>query len=304
MIRRSQPAKRLNRYGRSFTEKMTDGLAALTGSRGFRNARCLVVLSSGRVGTDTLAHVLDLSPEIRAYHEPRPNFLVEQLEVYQYGRRDPERFRRIFVEGRARRLASARMAGKIYAETSMRLTFFAPLIADLLPGAQFLHLHRHPGDVVRSGMRRGWYDQHEADAWRLRPTEDDPLWDEWQTWDAFTKTCWYWNEYNQFALEFCRQLEPGRSMSLRSDDLFDLSSGGARRVFEFLGVPMPAEEAIAEQLAMRHNAQNVNDFPRFEKWTDQQKSTLGRLAGSTMQALGYTLDSTVPISMREGAEHS
>jgi len=289
--------KRLNRYGRSWGETFTDGAARLLAGRGYRHARCLVVLSTGRVGTDTLAHLLDLSPGVRAYHEPRPLLVAERLDAYHHIDEDPDRFARIFIEARSRRLASAWLAGKLYAETSARLTFFAPVIAEMLPQARFLFLHRHPGDVVRSGMRRGWYDHHPNDAFRLYPGDDDPVRSEWDAWDPFTKICWYWHAYNDFSLRFVRHIDPLRVMSLRSEQLFDASSGAASQIFDFIGEPAPPQEQIETQLASRHNAQSMRDFPRFDAWSDQQKQTLYRIAGRTMCDLGYPVDPGV----REGS---
>lgn len=288
---RQQPTKRLNQYGRTPGERATEFLAGLLGGRGFKKARCLVVLSNGRVGTDTLAHVLDLSPEIRAYHEPSPQLMAERLDAYHHLDKEPERIRQVFVENRANRLASAWLGGKVYAETSARLTFFAPIIAEMLPNSKFLHLHRHPGDIVRSGMRRGWYNQHPADHARLRPAEDDPDYEAWQEWDPFTKICWYWNAFNKFAVEFGRSMPADRFIAMQSSEMFDFSRGGVAKIFELIGVPMPPEEQIREQLSARHNAQTLNDFPPFREWTAEQKQILEHHSGATMKSLGYTLPS-------------
>src|SRR5690625_7198839 len=67
----------------------------------------------------------------------------------------------IFTAGREQHLRYAYKSEKRYIETNNQLTFFAPGLARMFPDAQFVHLYRHPGEVVRSGMRRGWFDHNE-----------------------------------------------------------------------------------------------------------------------------------------------
>jgi hypothetical protein len=44
-----------------------------------------------------------------------------------------------------------------------------------MPNVKFVHLFRHPGEVVRSGMRRGWYNGHPSDRYRIEPGQHDPM---------------------------------------------------------------------------------------------------------------------------------
>jgi hypothetical protein len=230
-------------------------------------------------------HLLALSGQIDAFHEPNPQLMVERKRARLEVHANPKKYRKIFSHARSRALLRAHARQRVYAETSARLTFFAPVIADLLPEARFVYIHRHPAEVVRSGMRRGWYVNHPADFARIEAGPSEMTRSAWEALDPFDKICWYWNAYNEFSLNFVRSLAPSRVISLSAREIFDGSSVDA--IFGMLGVPVPPEEDVARVLAQKHNAQRKADFPRYELWTPEQKERLYRYAGATMEQLGY-----------------
>ena len=182
----------------------------------------------------------------------------------------------------------------MYAETSARLTFFAPVISDLLKNAKFVYLYRHPGSVVRSGMRRGWYDGHPADRYRITPPEDSDAARHWANWSRFSKICWYWAAYNEFALEFIEHLNPSRVLAIRSEELFDADTGKWSDIFDFLEVQAPNRVEVEQTLGARHNEQVKGDFPRYEQWSSEQHEILERVAGLTMAKLGLESNGEPP----------
>lgn len=230
-------------------------------------------------------HLLDLCPGVNAHHEPRPQLLEERKAARTEVLQDPGKYAKIFAQARASRLLVSRLQGRIYAETSARLTFFSPVIAELLPESRFIYVHRHPAEVVRSGMRRGWYVNHPADFARIVPAESEVPFGEWETWDPFTKICWYWNAYNRFSLDFVQTVDESRVLSLTAREVFDGSS--AQRIYEFVGVKAPNGSKIRHELSQKHNAQQLADFPRYAEWSDEMRETLSRHAGKTMIELGY-----------------
>ena len=52
---------------------------------GWRNNQCVFVLSTGRTGTMQLTALLNLSPQILAFHEPTPVLLKAGADAYQEG---------------------------------------------------------------------------------------------------------------------------------------------------------------------------------------------------------------------------
>lgn len=275
------------RFLRQARERVTRDLARLVSLGRWKKSNTIFLLSTGRSGTATLAKVLDLAPEITAFHEPWPQMLEERRQALHGVWTETERYQQIFCTARAGLIARSTLGGKVFAETSARLTFFAPAIARALPEARFIHLVRHPGDVIRSGMRRSWYSDNRSDRYRIRPQEGDPHFAGWQSLPRFNKICWYWNAYNAFALRFRDSVDSSRLLLLKAEDLFAARGDSMDRLFGFIGVPSPGRDALAAELGQKHNRQTRNDFPRFEEWGQEQKRVLNDMAGDTMRALGY-----------------
>ncbi|WP_457653576.1 sulfotransferase [Rhodocaloribacter sp.] len=251
----------------------------------WRNTPSLFVLSTGRTGTETLTHILNLSDQVDAFHEPHPQLLEERkfarTEIYI----NPNKYRKIFSQSRALYLWKAKVKRKLYAETSARLTFFAPVIYDVLPSSKFIYIHRHPAEVIRSGMRRGWYVNHPADYARIVPVKGEVAFDDWGKWSPFEKICWYWDAYNRFSLDFANRASPGRVIQIRADELFGGQAIG--RIFDLINLSSPHRDLVSEELEKKHNVQHDSSFPIFEDWTEEMRRILYRHAGETMQRLGY-----------------
>lgn len=255
----------------------------------WKDARAVFILSTGRTGTKTLARLLGLSEQIDAFHEPHPQLLAERKTARWEIESQPKKYRRIFAWARGAALSRAVRRDQIYAETSARLTFFAPVLARLLPHARFIYVHRAPTAVIRSGMRRGWYVDHPADFARIEPVPGEPAYASWEKWSAFKKTCWYWEAYNRFALDFCQDVAADRVLVLRADTLFNGSA--VEEIFAHIGVLPPSTERVEAVLSKKLNAQQQYYFPRAEQWSDEMMATLHAMAGTTMARLGYKVAS-------------
>jgi hypothetical protein len=139
---------------------IVNGLGAVLGPVTWKQCDCVFTLSTGRTGTALLTRLLSLSSKIDAYHEPPPNPREYYAATYERGWEDCKAFATVLKKLRCRQIGAARISGRMYCETSNRLTFFAPAICIALPRTRWIHLYRHPGGVVRSGMCSGWYDRH------------------------------------------------------------------------------------------------------------------------------------------------
>lgn len=245
----------------------------------------MFILSTGRTGTKTLSRLLDLSSDIDAFHEPYPQLLearkTARWEVYD----NPSKYHNIFLRSRGAALWKAQRRGVLYAETSARMTFFAPVIAELLPKARFIYIHREPTAIIRSGMRRGWYVDHPADYARISPVDGEEANAGWDQWTPFEKTCWYWDAYNRFALHFCSRIDASRMLTIQAREVFDGTATPA--IFSHINVPVPRGERVDQILSKKLNAQERDTFPKREAWTDDMFRTLHRIAGETMDRLGY-----------------
>jgi hypothetical protein len=266
------------------------------------SGRLVFVLSTGRVGTDTLTQVLNQSVEINAFHEPEPRFLAETKSAYQTppsNRRETldlaafYHHARMFEFPAATTYRTCLRRGLVFAETSNRLTYFAPSLAEYFPLAQFIHLHREPANVVRSAMRRRFYAGHGWDAYRIEPRSSDPFASAWEAWTPFEKCCWYWRAINEFALNFNDSLDGSRTFNLPSADLFDGNGDVLRRLFEWIGVSPPDDDSLQQIVDVPHNAQERGDFPKWPKWTREQKSQMLRIVQPVSSRLGYSYDDAV-----------
>jgi len=265
-----------------------------------RRTRCLFVLSTGRCGTASLTRLLALSPEIHSYHEPKPPFLQESQQAYLHGPLLPpqqQAFASHFLNLRARQLLSAYRQQVLYAECSNRLSFLAPALAHCFPQSRFIHLYRHPADVVRSGMRRGYYTGYNNwDRYRIVPRSDDPAAAEWSQWDELAKVCWFWKATNAYCRQWTLET-PDRCFSLAAEALFT-DPAATDHLFDWLGLARLPREQTDQLRATPENAQRTGDFPDWPAWSEDQRCTLRSIAGEVADQLGYDLRETESTATR------
>lgn len=252
----------------------------------WRSARCLFLLSTGRTGSSTLIRLLNLSPKVTALHEPKPNLVRQYRRAYSGVTTHPDRYRGLFEHARRSLIWRACLNGKVYAEATL-LKFFAPVIAEMLPNAQFLHLHRHPGEIVRSAMRRRWFQDNPLDRYRIVPEPGDWAHQRWAQWDAFSKSCWTWHAENEYFLRLAQNIAADRVLQLPFDEWTDQSTGAYERVFAFIDVDPPDRGSAQTVLNVKHNEQTCGSFPTYGQWSPAQKQSLLEIAGTTMTRLGY-----------------
>jgi len=283
---RSRLAKKIRRLRQSGRKPA----APLPIIDGWEQSSALFMLSTGRSGTDTAHRLYSLSAQILALHEPAPRLAQERKQAFLGVHSDPARFESIFRTNRAGLVSTAVQQSKAYVETSARMTFFAPVIERVMPNARFLFLHRHPADVVRSGMRRGWYVDHVDDRDRIVPAPDSVAGQAWSGWSQFEKICWYWDAYNRFALDWIDSLAPeqvARVLTLGSNDLFHADERTSAALFGLVDRQPPPAEVVAECLGTKHNAQHGGDFPQIKAWSAHERRILWSTVGETAARLGY-----------------
>jgi len=253
---------------------------------GWQEARCAFIMSTGRVGTMSLVKILGLSPDVVAYHEPAPRCEVEHKEAYQQLGGSLEGYRPLFAWARAEPIRAARTEGLLYAEHGY-WTPFTDLIAEMLPNARFINPVRHPGEFIRSGMRRGWFAGHVCDPIRPVPAPGTPAAEAWEGWSRFEKVVWVWEMISSHLLSCQRRYGPDRWRVLRFEEWTRPGFRGWGDLFEWLGVRAPSETQIVQAVRKPENTQNRGEFPKYPDWSDEQKDQLRRIAGRTMAQLGY-----------------
>jgi hypothetical protein len=250
---------------------------------------CIFVLSTGRVGTKTLAALAGLTTRLVALHEPTPKLYGLSAHSYRISRPeiDSEILVEAFLTARRDRFRYALSFGKGYVETSPQVTFLAPVIRVAVPEARFIHVVRDPRAFVCSGMRRGWYVNHPMDGTRLKPLKQSEDHKFWRQWGPFEKICWLWKETNLWIYRFMQSLPADRKLFLHSEDMFLNKKEDITKFFGFLNARIPADKTIKKILSKKLNAQISGDFLDVSDWTDEMHTIFYRILGESAKQFGY-----------------
>lgn len=257
--------------------------------------KAFFVLSSGRCGTMTLAHLLDIATNARIWHHPEPFLVTETLDAY-LGRSDKGD---IFWRGRGPFIHKSWAHGLIHGETDHNMTPFTEKIAEEIPDSKFVVLVRNPRDFVRSGMRRNYYQGHPWDVGRLRPESDNSEHENWATMDQFEKVCWLWNETYSRILEMTRSLPEHRVHLVKFEDLVSDPSV-TEALFKFLELDGYDEAKVNQILGKKLNAQRSGKFPKLQDWDAGLKSKAEKQFGMLRKQFGYASgDKTCGVEKKE-----
>ena len=250
---------------------------------------CCFVLSTGRVGTKTLSALFALSSEVQSYHEPLPRLIKASYDVYMGENTSPETALELIYAARDDRICQALFKGQIYTETNNRLTYFAHLLAQAFPASKFIHLYRHPYDVIRSGMRRKYYVGHKWDFARIRPRKGSLLVKEWQRYSPLKKTAWYWAEVNRFSIDFLKTLPEERKLFIKAEKLFAGDSQTIRTLYNFLGVPVPDSKQVEKVLGQKLNEQPKGGGQIAVDWSNKNIEEINQQVRNIANHLDYIL---------------
>ena len=173
-----------------------------------------------------------------------------------------------------------------YIETSPQSTFLAPAIRRVFPDAKFLHIIRHPADIIRSGMRRGWFGGQSNDCTRIFPNKGEYK-DRWASMNQFEKNVWLWSETNRWIVDFMDSDTAGSGHCIKAEDIFSAEQHALEVFYNTIGVDVPKPSSIKKVLGLQLNAQKKGEFSELSMWSDQQKSFLKELAGDLLERFSY-----------------
>ena len=254
-------------------------------NQNWRNVRPVFVLSTGRAGTQLLNNLLSLSPRAYPLHQPKPELIRVSKLAYEKISETPEIFEEVFRTARDELVLEAAKFNKIFIETNNRVTFFAPIISKVFPEAVFIQLVRHPGDFVRSGIRRKWYSgSHEHDLGRILPQSGEYK-DHWSKMSDIEKIGWLWNETNQFIDNFRQTISSEKLLFVKSENLFE-DMAVTEEIYRFIQLPDFNIRRAGKILKKPVNVQKKGTFSHYEDWTEENKEQLRVVAPFAMQC-GY-----------------
>lgn len=253
------------------------------------------ILSTGRSGSKFIVKLLNLSANVIAYHEPAP--ILAYFSDYAYHHQGEVDILANLLNGaRMELILEVFIQNKIYVESNQCLTFFAPVISELFKKSKFVHQVRHPGDFVRSAIRKGWHKNDSIwESGRVKMADKNL----WAKMDHVEKLGWVWNTTNRFIEDFKNRIDPGRIMELKVEDLYE-NNDKVQELLQFIGtVGIPAESInkIQKEKVNKFrigpneppNIKKIQDFPLYTEWNEQMKNKLKRLANDLANRYKYKL---------------
>lgn len=263
----------------------------------WRSIQPVWVLSTGRTGTNTMTELLKLSPQIDAFHEPAPELFQFSFDYFM-NRIDRPDAKQTLKYLRDELVFRSYRDGFIFVETNNRLAYIADLLLELYPSSKFIHVYRNPYDFIRSGMRRNYYQGHMRDYARIRPTESDYNFDDWQDFTAIQKVAWNWKTVNEHCLNFMKTLPEKQTMSISSEDFFNADPLLTDPLFDFIGSESyhPPSSDINRVMGKKHNAQKKGQFSKPADWTDLQLQQVNDIITPVAKKLSYQLIDANPVS--------
>lgn len=246
-------------------------------------------LSTGRCGTKWFSDLLQTQKKLMLLHSPSPTLAVQSKKVYesiQAGLKADENkwITEVFLTGREEYLRYAFKTKKRIIETNNYITFFAPFLADLFPDAKFVHVYRHPGEFVRSGIRRNYYTEHNFDdIKRITPIDSAGL-ENWETYSRIEKTSWLWHETNAF-IEVFKERNPQKCFTYNFNEN---SEKNLDALLNFLNIELNIKNTTS-YFNKKSNAQKSGSFPKYENWETKDKTALKDICGNLATKYNFHL---------------
>lgn len=244
-------------------------------------------LSTGRCGTSWFAHYLAKDSRIKSVHAPLPDFGMENCMAYNLQKEDPnfknqnyfDALKAVFLVGREQFLRYSYKTNKRYFETNNHLTFFAPIIASILPQSQFVHIVRNPLEFIKSGLNRGWYNGHDNS--RQIVPYDLKFREEWLTYSRHVKIAWLWAETNRYIEAFKSQMGIDRIITFNFNQL---ETSNLMKLNDFLRLNISAK-TISKITSRKYNA--GKHFNENVIWNDEINAEIRRQCGALAKNYGY-----------------
>jgi hypothetical protein len=257
------------------------------------------VVSTGRAGSNMIAHALRVHPHVVALHEPSPRLRREAYWAWS-GKRDAAWLRKRLELMRGSLVEQILANGFVYVESAHYCSHLIVPLRDLFPGAKFVFLHRDGREFVCSGLERAWYRGKEVSVQarvvrfardRLHLDLGKAGWDHRllpprQLRTRVERIAWLWAEIN-------RSIERGLAAVPQQDQfrlpLAALSVDTMRSLTEFIGVDTDPS-ILSRMMAVaveRPNKTKSRSFPPFDRWKREEQQQFFRIAGPMMKQLGY-----------------
>jgi hypothetical protein len=257
------------------------------------------IVSSGRSGTAMLHKALSANPDVEMHHEYAVQ-ITQPTAVRNYlGLIPSEKCLQILDEtyGAAVRYCDRGHWG----DSSNKLSWIIPELAELLPDAKFVHLVRDGRKVAGSYFRKlgdECYDNRsnaamqahydgkasapppEKKYWWPVPRRDDAVADAFRSFNQFQRISWHWAEINRVILREIAKLPARRTMFATLEDLSS-SPDAVKGLYNFLNLPY-RDEAF-QVFARPHNV----NTPEDRLLDAEERQQFDAIAQDVMATLSY-----------------
>ncbi len=247
-------------------------------------------LSTGRCGTKWFSDLLSTNKSLMVLHSPKPTFANQNKLVYETLNKgdvcgsEKNLVKEIYLSGREQYLRYSYKTKKKIIETNNYISFFAPILIELFPDAKFVHLYRHPGEFVRSGIRRNYYTKNNPDnIKRITPTDKEQLKD-WGKLSQLEKTSWLWNETNFFIENFKKEYRA----NCYNFNFNELNPDNVISLMEFMDISI-SESNIKKAINKKSNVQITGSFAEYKEWDSDQKNALKGICNNLSEKYNYTI---------------
>ena len=263
--------------------------------------RPIFIVGSGRSGTAALAKLLGAVRNVAMHHEYLCTHIQPMAVRYFMGMADAEAVRACVQEchGAAIRLSGA----SVWGDSSNKLSWIMPVLADMFPDARFAHVVRDGRKVASSYLHKlgdeCYYDAGvaalaayrdrvpgavmpppEKRYWWPQPPLHHPLFGAFRQFDQFQRIAFHWAEVNRTVIDHAAALPDRMTARFRLEDLV-ADEQALADLFGFLDLPFGAGAFAA--LRRPHNVNRPED----RLLNAVQRRQFDSIAGQMMTTLGY-----------------
>ncbi len=243
-----------------------------------------LIVSSGRTGTQFLAHYFDGNFDaVVGRHEPPPRHLVQvAASAYAAGAVSRQRMARILVRRRTR--TADLVDADLYVESNPFLWGAVDLFDEVYDEPVVVHVVRDPRDQVRSSLNHGTASGFKGLVNRFVPYRYPRLPAGGRPRDWVERAVGLWAVVNHRLSELGPRCAGYHFV--RYEHLFDETNSGLRDLCARLGLDFAGAGASVDP-AERINRAQGSATPDWTRWTDAQCATVHQIAGAAMARYGY-----------------
>ncbi len=246
--------------------------------------RAVLIVSSGRTGTQFLARYFDANYEnVVARHEPPPRVRV-RLASNAHAAGVLSRERLVTLLEKKRREFIDPIVAELYIESNPFLWGAIDVFDEVFGEPTILHVVRDPREQVRSSLNHGTGSGWKAIANRWLPYWYPKLPGQTDPGDWLGRATGLWAIVNGRLSEVGTRCADYRLVFYES--LFDEEHSGLRALCEELGVPFRGAGSPIDP-ARRINRGQGRPWPGWREWSDAQIAVLHQIAGPLMARYGY-----------------